>query len=165
MINSSDENSPIVGLRMNSIKIDYNSIATSPASSRPIKQYNCAVRVDIYNSLLTKLFHMPLSIFDLLERTKKLQYRTFDSGILAIDISKFVSTAHTEKASYIRVLSTLDNRTNNKTYRSFTDFDSYYGKYYEMNRWSNYFLNIDDRLHEIYKTNEKYKPITNLIQK
>jgi len=58
MINLSDENSPIVGLRMNSIKIDYDSIATSPASCRTIKQYNCAVRVDIYNSLLAKLYHV-----------------------------------------------------------------------------------------------------------
>jgi len=108
---------------------------------------------------------MSLSIFDLSERTKKLQYRTFDSNILANDINKFVSTAHSEKASYIRILSSFDNRTDNKPYRSFTDFDRYYGKCSGIKRYFNYFMNIDDQLHEIYKTNEKYKPITDIILK
>lgn len=52
MINSSDHHAPIVGLRMNSIKIEYKSIASSPAANRSIKPYSCAVRVDIYNSQL-----------------------------------------------------------------------------------------------------------------
>ncbi|UJR22445.1 hypothetical protein I4U23_025505 [Adineta vaga] len=130
MIRSSDPDSPIVGLRMNSIKIDYKSIASSPAANRSIKPYSCAVRVDIYN-----------------KRMKKLQYRTFDTNILPNDIVKFVTTAHTEKASYIRVLSNIDNSNNMGNYRLFTDFEEYY----------------HDRLHEIYRTNEKYKPITNLI--
>ena len=52
MINSSDLHAPIVDLRMNSIKIEYKSIASSPATNRSIKPYLCAVRVDIYNSWL-----------------------------------------------------------------------------------------------------------------
>ncbi|CAF1076025.1 unnamed protein product [Adineta steineri] len=130
MMNSTDNNSPIVGLRMNSIKVDYRAVAATPSSSRPIKVHTCAVRVDIYN-----------------KNTNKFQYRTFDSSILPIDIKKFVTTAYTENASHIRVLSNLGNNNDDRKYRSFTDFDKYY----------------DDFLHDIYKTNEKYKPLTNLI--
>ena len=51
----SDNNAPKVGLRMNSIEIDYESIATSPVSGRSIRLKPCAVRVDIYTSLLFEL--------------------------------------------------------------------------------------------------------------
>ncbi|CAF0767381.1 unnamed protein product [Adineta ricciae] len=130
MINSSDLHAPIVDLRMNSIKIEYKSIASSPAANRSVKPFLCAVRVDIYN-----------------KRTNKFQYRTFDTNNLSNDIVKFVTTAHAEKASHIRVLANIDNSNNMRNYRLFTDFDEYY----------------HDRLHEIYRTNEKYKPITNFI--
>ncbi|CAF1038256.1 unnamed protein product [Adineta ricciae] len=130
MINSSDLHAPIVDLRMNSIKIEYKSIASSPAANRSVKPYLCAVRVDIYN-----------------KRTNKFQYRTFDTNNLSNDIVKFVTTAHAERASHIRVLANIDNSNSMKNYRLFTDFDEYY----------------HERLHEIYRTNEKYKPITNFI--
>jgi hypothetical protein len=63
-----------------------------------------------------------------LDRTKRLQNRTFDSSILANDISKFVLTAENESASRIRILSNFDDRTNGKNYMSFTEFAKYYRK-------------------------------------
>ena len=41
--------SPVIGLRFNSIRIDYNAVTTLPVVSRTIKTSPCAVRVDIYN--------------------------------------------------------------------------------------------------------------------
>jgi hypothetical protein len=63
-----------------------------------------------------------------LDRTKKLQNRTFDSGVLATDISKFVSSAHTENASRIRILSNFDERANEKSCLPFKEFAKYYRK-------------------------------------
>jgi hypothetical protein len=63
-----------------------------------------------------------------LDRTKKLQNRTFDSSTLANDISKFVASAHTENAGRIRILSNFDDRTNVKAYLSFNEFANYYRK-------------------------------------
>ncbi len=53
---SSDVNLPIVGLRSNSIKVDYKPNASVTASSKIMKLTPCAVRVIIYNSLLYKFF-------------------------------------------------------------------------------------------------------------
>jgi len=64
-----------------------------------------------------------------LDRTKKLQNRTFDSSILANDISKFVTSAHTDNASRIRILSNFDDRSNGKNYISFNEFAKYDGKW------------------------------------
>ncbi|CAF4878580.1 unnamed protein product, partial [Rotaria sp. Silwood1] len=130
MRKSTDINSPIVGIRLNSIKVDYKPMTSTASMSKAIKLAPCAVRVDIYN-----------------DRTKNLQYRTFDSLILAIDIRKFVSTAHTENGYHIRVLSNLDDSTNAKNYKSFTDFDKYYS----------------ERLSKIYQINEDYKLITDIL--
>ncbi|CAF1106330.1 unnamed protein product [Rotaria sp. Silwood1] len=130
MRKSTDINSPIVGIRLNSIKVDYKPMTSTASMSKAIKLAPCAVRVDIYN-----------------DRTKNLQYRTFDSLILAIDIRKFVSTAHTENGHHIRVLSNLDDSTNAKNYKSFTDFDKYYS----------------ERLSKIYQINEDYKLITDIL--
>jgi len=49
---SSITSSTVIGLRFNSIRLDYNSIATQPATNRSIKLPPCAIRVDIYNGLL-----------------------------------------------------------------------------------------------------------------
>ena len=103
-----------------------------------------------------------------LERTNKFQYRTFDTSNLSNDIVKFVTTAHAEKARHIRVLANIDNSNSMKNYRLFTDFDEYYRKYKALcNCMEIYSILsfLDDRLHEIYRTNEKYKPITNFILK
>jgi hypothetical protein len=64
----------------------------------------------------------------ILDRTKKLQNRTFDSGVLATDISKFVSSADTENGSRIRILSKFDERANDKSYLPFKEFAKYYRK-------------------------------------
>jgi len=56
MMQLSDDNLPIIGLRFNSIKVDYDAIAKLPALNRTIKFNACAVRVDIYNSLSFELF-------------------------------------------------------------------------------------------------------------
>ncbi len=42
-------NSPIFALRFNSIRIDYNAIATKPIVGRTIEPDPWAVRVDIYS--------------------------------------------------------------------------------------------------------------------
>jgi len=52
IVQSSISGSPVIGLRFNSIRLDYNSIATQPATNRSIKLPPCAIRVDIYNGLL-----------------------------------------------------------------------------------------------------------------
>ncbi|CAF2533148.1 unnamed protein product [Rotaria sp. Silwood2] len=125
-----DIDSPIVGIRLNSIKVDYKAIASTVSASKSIKATSCAVRVDIYN-----------------DRTKKLQYRTFNSSILALDIRKFVTTAYTENGNHIRILSNLNDSINVKNYKSFKDFDKYYS----------------ERLTKIYQINEDYKLITNIL--
>jgi hypothetical protein len=66
--------------------------------------------------------------FSFLDRTKKLQNRTFDSGVLANDISKFVASANKESAGCIRVLSSFDDRANSKNYIPFTEFAQYFRK-------------------------------------
>ncbi|CAF2722281.1 unnamed protein product [Rotaria sp. Silwood2] len=130
IVQSSMSGSPIISLRFNSIRIDYTTISASSTGNRSIKFPACAIRVDIYN-----------------DRTKKLQNRTFDSATLVTDISKFVSSAHTENANRIHVLSDFDDRTNEKAYLSFGEFSKYHHK----------------RLQEILKNDEKYKPVTDLI--
>ncbi|CAF0805019.1 unnamed protein product [Rotaria sordida] len=135
MRKSTDINSPIVGIRFNSIKVDYKPMAassstTTTTTSKTVKLPSCAIRVDIYNN-----------------HTKQLQNRTFDSSILAIDIRKFVTTAHTQNGSYIRVLSNLNDLENATNYKSFKDFDKYY----------------HERLSKIFQINECYKPITNIL--
>jgi hypothetical protein len=52
IVQSSISGSPVIGLRFNSIRLDYNAIATNPATTRTIKLPQCAIRVDIYNGLL-----------------------------------------------------------------------------------------------------------------
>ena len=59
------------------------------------------------------------------DRTKKIQNRTFDSSILATDVSKFVSSAETDEASSIRVLSNFDDRNNTKSHTPFSGFIKY----------------------------------------
>ncbi|CAF3354737.1 unnamed protein product [Rotaria socialis] len=131
MRKSADDNSPIIGLRLNSIKVDYKTNSSAAATSKTVKTSPCAVRVDIYNN--TK---------------KHLQYHTFDSSILVMDIKKFISTVHTKNCSHIRILSNLDDQANAKNYKSFKDFEKYF----------------HERLNKIYTTNEGYRPITNLLQ-
>lgn len=46
--------SPVIGLRFNSIRIDYTALSGASSSNRAVKLPQCAVRVDIYNGLLTK---------------------------------------------------------------------------------------------------------------
>lgn len=65
---------------------------------------------------------------DNLDRTKRIQNRTFDSSILASDISKFVSSAETESAGRIRILSNFNDRVNEKNFILFTVFSKYYRK-------------------------------------
>ncbi|CAF1089274.1 unnamed protein product [Rotaria sp. Silwood1] len=130
IVQSSISGSPIIALRFNSIRVDYSNVSTSTTGIRPVKLPACAIRVDIYH-----------------DRTKKLQNRTFDSGTLIVDISKFVSSAHTENANRIHILSNFDDRTNDKIYLSFSEFSKYYHA----------------RLQEILKNDEKYKPVTDLI--
>ncbi|CAF1534675.1 unnamed protein product [Rotaria magnacalcarata] len=130
IVQSTIAGSPVIALRLNSIRVDYNVVATSSTGIRPVKLSPCAVRVDIYN-----------------DRTKKLQNRTFDTGILAADISKFVLSTHTDSANRIYVLSTFDDRTNGKNVLSFGEFSKYY----------------HNRLQQILKNDEKYKPVTDLI--
>ncbi len=77
-----------------------------------------------------------------LDRTKKLQNRTFDSSILASDISKFVSSAHTDIASRIRILSNFDDKSNNKTYVPFSEFAKYFRKLKEQIKKENFIFNI-----------------------
>jgi hypothetical protein len=77
-----------------------------------------------------------------LDRTKKLQNRTFDSSILANDISKFVSSAHTDTNSRIRILSSFDDRANGKNYLSFNQFDKYYSKLNKIEIKNDFILNI-----------------------
>ncbi|CAF1010978.1 unnamed protein product [Adineta steineri] len=108
IVQSSVSGSPVIALRFNSIRIDYNTIASS-TTTRAIKFPPCAVRVDIYN-----------------DRTKKLQNRTFDSTVLSSDISKFVGSANAENARAIRVLSNFDDKTNGKHYITFGAFSKYY---------------------------------------
>ena len=55
IIQSHIAGSPFIGLRFNSIRIDYNSISTSSANTRTVKLPPCAIRVDIYNGLLLKI--------------------------------------------------------------------------------------------------------------
>ncbi|CAF1318521.1 unnamed protein product [Rotaria magnacalcarata] len=131
MRKSTDVNSPIIGLRLNSIKVDYETNSSASATSKTVKIYPCAVRVDIYNN-----------------RRKQLQYFTFASSILVMDIKKLINTAHTENGSHIRILSNLDNQTNAKNYKSFKDFEKYF----------------HERLNKIYSTNEGYRPITMILQ-
>jgi hypothetical protein len=66
--------------------------------------------------------------FDLLDRTKRAQNRTFDSTILSIDISNFISTLHTEDGNHIRILSNFDDIKNRKSIKSCNEFTRYYGK-------------------------------------
>ena len=49
IVQSSVSRSPVIGLRFNSIRVDYSIAATSSAGPRSIKLAPCAVRVDIYN--------------------------------------------------------------------------------------------------------------------
>ena len=49
IVQSSVSGSPVVALRFNTIRIDYNNIASSAAAGRSVKLAACAVRVDIYN--------------------------------------------------------------------------------------------------------------------
>ncbi|CAF4906657.1 unnamed protein product, partial [Rotaria sp. Silwood1] len=49
---STDINSPIVGIRLNSIKVDYKPMTSTASMSKAIKLAPCAVRVDIYNGFL-----------------------------------------------------------------------------------------------------------------
>lgn len=58
MKNSSEIGPPKVGLRFNTIEVNYADIANMPASGRTIKYHACAVRVDIYNSLSFELFSL-----------------------------------------------------------------------------------------------------------
>jgi hypothetical protein len=58
MEKSSAINSPIVALRFNSISIDYNKIAGKPVLTRSINIKECAVRLDICESLLLELFYV-----------------------------------------------------------------------------------------------------------
>jgi hypothetical protein len=81
-------------------------------------------------------------VFHFLDRTKKLQNRTFDSGVLATDISKFVSSAHTDTASRIRILSNFDDKSNTKTYSSFADFAKYFRKLNKKTKKSNFICNL-----------------------
>lgn len=69
-------------------------------------------------------------LFLILDRTKKLQNRTFDSNILATDISKFVSTSDSVNNDSIRVLSSFDDKTNAREYLSFQLFSKYSGMFY-----------------------------------
>ncbi|CAF3567972.1 unnamed protein product, partial [Rotaria sp. Silwood1] len=52
MRKSTDINSPIVGIRLNSIKVDYKPMTSTTSMSKAIKLAPCAVRVDIYNGFL-----------------------------------------------------------------------------------------------------------------
>ncbi|CAM4894403.1 unnamed protein product [Rotaria socialis] len=130
IVQSGIASSPVIALRLNSIRVDYNVVATSSTGIKSVKPSPCAVRVDIYN-----------------DRTKKLQNRTFDTGILAADISKFVLSTHTESANRIHVLSNFNDRENGKTFLSFGEFSKYY----------------HERLQQILKNDEKYKPVTDLV--
>lgn len=49
IVQSSAGRSPVIGLRFNSIRVDYSTVATSSTGPRPIRLSPCAVRVDIYN--------------------------------------------------------------------------------------------------------------------
>ena len=69
------------------------------------------------------------NFYPCLDRTKKLQNRTFDSGALASDISRFVTTSEKENANGIRVLSSFDDRANGRSYILFNKFTKYYGKH------------------------------------
>jgi hypothetical protein len=57
MKQSSDVNSPIVGLRFNSIKTDSESTVSTTTSSKSMKLPTPFVRVDTYNGLLPQLFY------------------------------------------------------------------------------------------------------------
>jgi len=61
-----------------------------------------------------------------------LQNRTFDTAILAADISKLVVSANTENASPIHVLSSFDDRANGRNYLSFKEFSKYFRKLNEI---------------------------------
>lgn len=130
MVKSSDDQCPIVALRFNSIKIDYVPTTSTTNSTKAMKPPLCAIRVDIYNGLLFDLFRFFTEKFYSVDRTKRFQYRTFDSSSLAIDISKFVTTSQAENGGgHIRILSNLSDNTNVKNYKSYTDFTRYYGKF------------------------------------
>ncbi len=45
-----------------------------------------------------------------------------------MDICRFVLTANADKASYIRILSNFDDKTNSKVCKSYKDFTKYYRK-------------------------------------
>ena len=60
------------------------------------------------------------------DRTKKLQNRTFDSGCLPSDISKFIASAHTSNVEHILLLSNFDDKTNSKPTLPFSTFNAYY---------------------------------------
>ncbi len=105
--------------------MDYNAIATASIQARTVKLPPCHVRVDIYNGLVLKQKFLLPKIRIFLDRTKKLQNRTFDSATLITDISKFVSSADTESASRILILSSFDDRENGKNCVSFKGFAKY----------------------------------------
>ncbi len=128
MKKSSDMNLPIVGLRFNSIKIDYNAISEISTLTKKINIDQCAIRVDIYNSLSYELFCFLSAKFHVLDSRKTIRYRTFDSSVLSNDLSNFVYKAFSENLSHIRILCNSDNETNDKTYKSFAEFSKYYRK-------------------------------------
>jgi hypothetical protein len=130
IVQTSVNGSPVIALRFNSIRVDYTTIASSTTANRAVKLSPCAVRVDIYNGWLFKIKISFSYNFDsfLLDRTKKLQNRTFDSGVLAGDISKFVSSPEKDNADRIRILSNFDDRVNGRNYLSFSEFAKYYRK-------------------------------------
>jgi hypothetical protein len=122
-----DVNSSIIGLRFNSITVDYKPTPEISPLSRTIKIDSCAVRMDTYNGLSFVLFFFP-AIFDVVDRTKSIEHRTFDSSMLSNGISRFVSKVRSENFSHIRVLSNFDGETNSKTYKLFAEFAKYYCK-------------------------------------
>lgn len=72
MRKSIDVNSPIVGLRLNSIKVDYKTNISASTTSKTVKTAPCAVRVDIYNGLLLKILKFFISLYHIYQIERKI---------------------------------------------------------------------------------------------
>jgi len=55
IVQLSGPGAPVIGLRFNSIRVDYSASTTASALPRTVKVAPCAVRVDIYSDLLLKI--------------------------------------------------------------------------------------------------------------
>ena len=153
--------SPIIALRLNSIETLGAVSNDSRTVNKSMKSPPCFVRVDIYDGWSDRLCKLNRYNLIFLVQTGILQNRTFNPKELIVDILNFVSTARESKSDHVRILSNASNLNDLQIYRFFTN---YHRKSLQNNDRSLIsFMNLDDRLNEIYKLYQKYKPLIDLL--